>query len=59
MAFTDILIGAAPVIRPVARPDRVQQAVIEATPPVRRAGEITPQTPIGPQPIRPVSRAGD
>ncbi|MEJ6813805.1 MAG: lytic transglycosylase domain-containing protein [Octadecabacter sp.] len=59
VAFTDILIGAAPVIRPVARPDRVQQAVIEATPPVRRAGEITPQTPIGPQPIRPVSRAGD
>jgi soluble lytic murein transglycosylase len=33
--FTDILIGAAPVIRPLARPDRVQDAVIEALPSVR------------------------
>ena len=59
VAFTDILIGAAPVIRPVARPDRVPAVVVDATPPVRRAGEISTSAPIGPQPIRPVSRAGD
>ncbi|MCF2871772.1 lytic transglycosylase domain-containing protein [Octadecabacter sp. G9-8] len=57
--FTDILIGAAPVVRPVARPDRVQQAVINATPPVRRANELAPSAPSGPQPTRPVARAGD
>jgi len=66
--FTDILIGASPVIRPVARPEReqtqlqeaVEDAVQESTrPPIRRAGELTPAAPSGPQPIRPVSRAGD
>lgn len=58
--FTDILIGNAPVIRPVVRPDRVQQAAFPAeAPPVRRAGELPPVTPIGPQPVRPVARAGD
>lgn len=69
VAFTDILIGAAPVIRPVARPDRtpqvpqgeVEDAVQEAVerPPVRRAGELAPTAPTGPQSIRPVARAGE
>ena len=69
VAFTDILIGAAPVFRPVARPDRtaqlpqgeVEDAAQQAIerPPVRRAGELAPTTPSGPQPIRPVARAGD
>lgn len=58
--FTDLLVGAAPVIRPVARPDRAQgdiEAIIR--PPVRRAGEIGPAAPAGPQPVRPVARTGD
>ena len=69
VAFTDILIGAAPVIRPNARPDRaaqipqgeVEDAVQEAVerPPVRRAGELAPTGPTGPQSIRPVARTGD
>ena len=69
VAFTEILIGAAPVIRPVARPERaaqplqdeVEDAVQEAVehPPVRRAGELAPTGPTGPQSIRPVARAGD
>ena len=69
VAFTDILIGAAPVIRPVARPNRaaqisqgeVEDAVQEAVerPPVRRGGELAPTAPTGPQSIRPVARAGD
>jgi soluble lytic murein transglycosylase len=66
--FMDILIGEAPVIRPVARPartvDAVQDASLEAAPtqlrpPVRRAGEIAPAPPTGPQPTRPVARAND
>ncbi len=66
--FLDILIGAAPVIRPVARPlrtvDAVQDAILEAAPtqlrpPVRRAGEVEPAPPTGPQPTRPVARAND
>lgn len=69
VAFTDILIGAAPVIRPISRPDRetqipqsqVEDAVQDAVgrPPVRRAGELAPTGPTGPQSIRPVARAGD
>ncbi len=72
VAFTDILIGTAPVVRPVARPtradvpvqDAVEEAVEEASqstnlPPVRRAGEVAPSAPSGPQSVRPVARAGD
>ena len=44
VAFTDILIGAAPVVRPEARPDRVQDALLEAS-------------PDAPEPTRPVLRA--
>jgi soluble lytic murein transglycosylase len=66
--FMDILVGEAPVIRPVARPSRtvdaVQDAILEAAPtqlrpPVRRAGEVEPAPPTGPQPTRPVARAND
>lgn len=58
--FTDLLVGALPIIRPVARPDRVQDAAVNtAPPPVRRAGELAPAAPSGPQPVRPVARAGD
>lgn len=57
--FTDILVGEFPVIRPVARPDPVQDAVVDTVrPPVRRAGEIGPSAPSGPQTVRPVPRAG-
>lgn len=66
--FMDILIGAAPMVRPVARPvqtiDALQDAILDATPTplrpfVRRATEITPGPPTSPQPTRPVARAGD
>lgn len=58
--FTDMLVGEMPVIRPIARPDRVQDAVLDATrPPVRGATEIVPTAPSGPQPVRPVARAVD
>jgi soluble lytic murein transglycosylase len=72
--FTDILIGEAPVIRPVGRPERtddaVQDDVPEASPapirlpsqlrpPVRRAGAVAPAPPARPQPTRPVARADD
>lgn len=67
VAFTDILIGAAPVVRPVARPSRaVPQAVVppledaSATRPPVRSTTVTPPASInGPQSIRPIARAGD
>ncbi|MDA9207542.1 lytic transglycosylase domain-containing protein [Octadecabacter sp.] len=64
VAFTDILVGAAPLVRPVARPDRAPEpeAAVEIEndrPPVRRAGELSPSAPAGPQSIRPVARAGE
>jgi len=66
--FTDLLIGELPVIRPVARPARSIDDVVEealqtdtapSRPPVRRAGEIGPAAPSGPQSVRPVARAGE
>ena len=66
VAFTDILVGAAPIVRPVARPAREIPEDIApgindapATPPVRRAGELSPTATSGPQSVRPVARAGD
>lgn len=60
--FTDILIGAAPVIRPELRPTPALVPAgadpIPTRPPVRRAGETAPAVPSGPQPVRPVARAG-
>ncbi len=56
VAFTDYLVGVVPVLRPVARPERTVEPTL---PPVRRAGELEPQAPSGPQTIRPVARAGE
>jgi soluble lytic murein transglycosylase len=56
--FTDLLIGTAPVVRPVARPDRTEpDAMIR--PPVRRAGQIGPTAPNAPSGLRPIPRGGD
>jgi soluble lytic murein transglycosylase len=55
--FIDILIGAAPVVRPVARPTRAGNAAVQDL--VRDAIlDAAPAPPTGPQPIRPVARAG-
>ncbi len=64
VAFTDILVGAAPLVRPIARPNRAPEpeAAVEPEndrPPVRRAGELAPSAPTGPQSVRPVARAGE
>ena len=66
--FTDILIGSAPLIRPVARTahsiDAVQDPVLEAIPtplrpPLRLEELIAPAQPTGPQLTRPVARASN
>ena len=63
--FTDLLIGELPLIRPVARPVRADQPVLQddaavtTTPPVRRAGQLEPTAASGPQSVRPVARAGE
>ena len=56
VAFTDYLVGAVPVLRPQARPEREAEAPLPA---VRRAGQLSPQAPAGPQTVRPVARAGE
>jgi soluble lytic murein transglycosylase len=58
--FTDILVGEQPIIRPEARPNRMLDAVDAVLrPPVGRGGVLEPSAPSGPQPVRPVPRAGD